>query len=403
MFPKREEDGGKPLEGRRIVVTGRLASMSREEAVNFIEFLGGSYLDHPGEDTDTVVVGSEGWPLRSGGHITRSLEEARRLQESGHPIRIVPESDFLESLGFEGEEFARLYPLEELARIVDVDPLLVRRWMRQGLLTPVKTLRRLAWFDFRQVAAARSLRELLDSGVSQRQLAENVKRIRSWLPEALPGMEVEVEEDGERFLVRFSDGSLAEPGGQLCLDFEKSPEAAPSDPRELPIQERSAEDWFGLGLEWDEEGRYEEALRAWHNVLRLEGGVSPEAAFNMGNALYRLGRKGEALQRFMQAVEQDGDYVQAWNNLGSVLDDLDREEDALEAYRAAVDADPGYADPYFNLAEILHRMGRTDEARPHWQSYLQRDPESPWADQVRARLRGLLQGGVADEDHKTSG
>ena len=36
------------------------------------------------------------------------------------------------------------------------------------------------------------------------------------------------------------------------------------------------------------------------------------ACFNLGNVLYRMGRPEEAAQRFMQTVEIDGNYVEAW-------------------------------------------------------------------------------------------
>ena len=74
---------GTTLEGRAVAITGRLASMTRENAVAAIERLGGRYQMRVDKDTTTLVLGMDGWPLRKDGRLTHALVAARKLQESG--------------------------------------------------------------------------------------------------------------------------------------------------------------------------------------------------------------------------------------------------------------------------------------------------------------------------------
>ncbi|MCA8972084.1 MAG: BRCT domain-containing protein, partial [Planctomycetes bacterium] len=89
------------LEGHEVVLTGRLASMDREEASQHIERAGGRLAQRPTETTQLVVVGAFGWPLARDGQPTRTLLEARELQKRGVPIVIAPEEDFLVALGMD--------------------------------------------------------------------------------------------------------------------------------------------------------------------------------------------------------------------------------------------------------------------------------------------------------------
>ena len=100
-------------------------------------------------------------------------------------------------------------------------------------------------------------------------------------------------------------------------------------------------------------------------------------------------RRDEAAQSFEAAVEKEPDYVEAWNNLGNVQSELGLTLDAQYSYQRALAVAPDYADAHFNLAETLHTSGDIEGAKRHWREYLARDPQSRWADEVRARLQEL--------------
>jgi tetratricopeptide (TPR) repeat protein len=269
-----------------------------------------------------------------------------------------------------GQHGGHLYTVSQMARIVGIPQSRLRSWTRRGLIHPFSVRNRLCFFDFRQVAHARSLQRLLASGVSMHRIRRGLERLRAWSGGAESIADLQAEAGGG-LLVRLRDGALAEPNGQLRLDFASDPVPEPS-----ALRERSGTPWFELGIRAEEEGRLLSALRAYTNELAT-GGPRAEVYFNLGNTLYALGRKLEAVHRFTQATEADPAYVEAWNNLGNALSDT-RPERAIAAYRRALALEPGYADAHYNLAESLAQAGQSAQAREHWRAYLRLAPHDPW-------------------------
>ena len=384
-----------PLRGVELAITGRLASMRRDEATRRVAEAGGSYAQTPTETTQVLVVGQDGPPLGEDGRPTRHLRRARELRDAGHPIRIVPEAEFLDLLGLaeRRSDLARLYTTEQLARILGIPRREITAWRRAGLIEPARLVRRLAFFDYRQVSALKALRELAHSGVKPQRIRRSLHELEGWWPDtdgALAQLET-IEQEGDLF-VRTREGSLAEPSGQLLLDFgARASEASNQAPEARERTESSTglqgeEFWFRRGLALEEEGRPEEAVHAYTQALEA-GHPRPELAFNLGNLMYGLQKTEEAAQCFALATEIEDDYVEAWNNLGNALAELDRADEAIAAFQAAIRLEADYPDPHFNLAETYAAQGRLDEARAHWSEYLALDPHSTWSDEVRKRLR----------------
>ena len=63
-----------------------------------------------------------------------------------------------------------------LADLLGVGVSVIRRWHRRGLIVPAREVRRLAYFDFREVATARHLAELLAAGVSPAAIEKKLAR-----------------------------------------------------------------------------------------------------------------------------------------------------------------------------------------------------------------------------------
>jgi tetratricopeptide (TPR) repeat protein len=386
------------LIGRQIAITGRLASMPRPKAVALIEQLGGHYSPEVTPQTTLLVMGLEGWPLRRDGRLTKSLQAAQQLQREGESIRIISEAEFMGMVGL-GERqdgVRRLFTTEQVCRILGVGRDEFRRWIRLGLVSPVKTVQRLCYFDFEQVSRAKAIASLKSKGVGIGQLRSSLQQLEQWHPQARNSLlQLDLIEDHGDLVLRLPSGQVADFNGQLRIDFtsrkvegeylSQVEALLAAEEEDDNVVSGTFEDWFAVAVRHEEDEDWEEAVRAYHRALMQDGPIA-EVAFNMGNCLYALGRKEAASQRFMQAVENDPEFVEAWNNLGNVLSELTLVEDALDAFRSALRIDPGYADAHFNLGECLHQAGNLEAARRHWREYLKRDPHSTWARRVQRML-----------------
>lgn len=92
--PTKDGDPNHPLFGRKIVVTGMLDAMTRNEALEAITAVGGRSVVQVSGEIDYLVTGAEpGWA---------KLDHARELQAAGHNLRIIDERSFLALLRWPG-------------------------------------------------------------------------------------------------------------------------------------------------------------------------------------------------------------------------------------------------------------------------------------------------------------
>ena len=105
------------LRDREIAITGRMASMSRDDAIRAIRRAGGKYTTTPKQTTTLLVIGSDGPPLDNEGRPTQTLLRARELQGRGQSLDIIDEDAFITRLGLPIGD--RLYTIAQLSRILD--------------------------------------------------------------------------------------------------------------------------------------------------------------------------------------------------------------------------------------------------------------------------------------------
>jgi tetratricopeptide (TPR) repeat protein len=370
------------LRGKQVAFTGRLASLTRREAAALVHAHGGKLTPTVSRRTSFLIVGQEGWPLRQDGRPTAKLRQAHLLQRRGCAIQVLPEEEFLSRLGLDArsDEIRRLHSTAELTRLLQIPRDRLRAWLEAGLVQAVEINHGIAYFDFRQVAGAKTLCELVRAGVTVTRLRGSLEQLRAWagdLTQPLAQLAL-LEKDGD-LLVRVGQ-ALAEPSGQLRLDFsDGNQDLAVAFAQRRP----TADEWFELACQHEDAGRLAEAEQAYRRAL-LEGGPDPVSSFNLGNVLYALGRKAEAAERFHQALELNPEDGECWNNFGTVLAELKRTVEANDAFKRAIQL--GYADAHYSLADLLDQAGETIRATSHWQAYLQRDQQSAWAHYARRRL-----------------
>ncbi len=383
------------LKGRRVAFVGKLGSMSRREAAQLVRRHGAVVVEKPDASVDLAVVGEEELPVPQADGLDEWFDEPTQQAAQQGTLRVITETQLWERLGLvEGpEDIHRLYTPAMLAELLGVSVAVIRRWHRRGLIVPVREVRRLPYFDFREVAAARRLAELLAAGVSPGQIEKKLAALARYLPEVeRPLAQLSVIVRGKEILLRQGDG-LLEPGGQLRFDFESwerepvgltAGEPVVSIPGPEPVA-TSPEEMCRLAAELEEDGQLAAAAEMYRAAMAAAG-PNPEICFQVAELLYRQGDLSAARERYYTAVELDEDYVEARANLGCVLAETGQTDLAVAAFEGALAYHADYADVHYHLARALDELGRRDRSEQHWRAFLELAPESPWAAEARTRL-----------------
>jgi tetratricopeptide (TPR) repeat protein len=300
----------------------------------------------------------------------------------------------------------RLYTPAMLAELLGVPAAAIRRWHRQGALQEVKCVRRLPYFDFQEVAIARRLAQLLKAGCSLRVIDRRLEELKRLLPDVeRPLADPSLVIEGRRLYLRRGD-ELAEPCGQMLLDFDARDEDdehshatisftrfAAAHPAVIASSDEDHTDAIHAlvdrleqdALDWEDEGHLDRAAEAYRTLL-IAAGPTAEINFALADLLYRAGDLSAARERYYAALELDEEFVEARAALGCVLAETGELELAAATFEGALGFHPDFADVHFHLANTLERLDRRDEAEAHFRAFLELAPESPWAEAARDRL-----------------
>jgi Flp pilus assembly protein TadD len=119
-----------------------------------------------------------------------------------------------------------------------------------------------------------------------------------------------------------------------------------------------------LGVALARGGRLGEATYHYSQALRIKPDRA-EVHNNLGNALAAQGNVDRAVDHYYQALEIDPNNARAYNNLGNLLANQGKTEEALNHYTEALRLEPDYVGAHYNLGTALAEQGRTEEAINH--------------------------------------
>lgn len=357
------------LQGKRVAFVGKLASMSRRDAAKLVRQHGAAVLERPDASAHLAVVGEEELPLPEADGLDEWFDEPTRQAVERGTLAVITETELWQQLGLvdRQQDIQRLYTPAMLAELLGLSVAVIRRWHRRGLIVPVREVRRLAYFDFQEVATARRLAELLAAGVSPAAIEKKLAALARYLPGVQrPMAQLSVIVQGKEILLRQGDG-LIEPGGQLRFDFEvregEPPAVRPSDELsqpEPPSTPASPEQMCRAAAELEEDDQLGAASEMYRAAMAAAG-PTPEICFQVAELLYRQGDLCSARERYYMAIELDEDYVEARANLGCVLAETGQRDLAVAAFEGALAYHREYADVHYHLARALDGNG---SARP---------------------------------------
>ena len=397
-----EQLGPVELSGKRIALAGKLGGMNRREAANLLRSFSASVVDLDAPAIDWVVIGAEESPLSEAELLSPELLAAA----AGGTVEVIAETELWQRLGLVDIErsIKRFYTPAMLANLLGVSVRVIRRWHRRGLIVPVRTMHKLPYFDFQEVATARRLAELVAAGASPQAIEERLRELAEVLPEvARPLAQLSVLVEGRHVLLRQGEG-LIEPGGQLRFDFAASEQGVAADaespeilslasqaagrqaiagdhltafPPAEPVAEDAADDLLSAVYESEDAGDLTSAIDHCRAILARDG-LRADICFLLGELLYRDGQIEAARERYFCAIELDDTFVEARTSLACVLAETGRHDLAIAALRGVLSLHEDCPDAHYHLATILEEQGQHEEAAEHWQRLQQLAPDSPW-------------------------
>ena len=411
---------------------GWLMSMTHREARSLVATAGGQVVRSPSGNASVLVVGNGDKRLRATSQVSSVTIRARRYKNRFANLNLLSEMEFLEIFGLSEkiENLGRLFTAAQISRVLGVPTRDIRSWIRQRLIQPAKTMRRLRWFDFREITVVQTVKMLIDQGLTAAHISNSIQELSSWLPSHKTTMtQFELFAHSTELAVRLKTGILADPRGQLLFDFDHDRPTAeispifPSNVECVPdvVQEmsfvfgyeeeqfslnfdstvlnhrnpstsdrsgQSLDELFRLAVLAEDTGDWELA-RFFYDQALARNNSDPEILFNYGNVLYQQGYKLAAAKNYLRAIIIDPHYLEPFNNLGNSLAEIGRLDDAIRIYRHVLSLRPDYVDARSNLAETLVSIGSYEEARFHWMYCLAIEPNCPWADITYSLLRSL--------------
>jgi hypothetical protein len=169
--------------------------------------------------------------------------------------------------------------------------------------------------------------------------------------------------------------------------------------------------YFEMGNSYKRLNRLDEAIRCYHSALteyfalieapgraleaddyvkrlRLMGLRLEHILFNMGLANLQNGNLQEAEKAYLQAIQINDKFPEAYNDLAVVYGDMGRYDKAENITREGLKIAPDNALLHYTLGAILEITGRREEARPEFEETLRLNPDKVEAREGLKRLQG---------------
>ena len=270
------------------------------------------------------------------------------------------------------------YSARHAAQLIGLTESAVRSCIRDGLVGTPGTVP--AQLSFRDLAALRTVKALVDAGMPLPRVRKELVRIQRTLAPGASISELTVEARGDQVHVCGSDG---EPlyQGQLVLPLDPSQSAPSPAPqgelRELPrapdvptpafVPPASAEQWIQRAMVLEERDPVA-AIEAYRRSLRIRPECT-EAWINLGRLFAESGDATAAHDCFRSALDLDPADATAYYNLGVIAQDAGNEGDAISLYRRALELDPQLAEAHYNLATLFDQSGDSRSAIRHINEY----------------------------------
>jgi tetratricopeptide (TPR) repeat protein len=157
---------------------------------------------------------------------------------------------------------------------------------------------------------------------------------------------------------------------------------------------------FDLGNALYKLGRLDEAVASYDKAIEFKPD-NDAAWYNRGVALHKLGRLDDAVASYDRAIEFKPDKDEAWNNRGVALRKLDRLDEAVASLERAIEFKPDNDEAWNNRGNTLDTLGRLDDAVASYDRAIEFKPDNDaaWYNRgIALRKLGRLDEAIASYD-----
>ena len=170
---------------------------------------------------------------------------------------------------------------------------------------------------------------------------------------------------------------------RVVQSIEENPEA--------PRIDKALAGAIDLAIDFQRQGRIEEAAQQWRAIAsfeeRLDPDLAAEAWFSVGY-LVQHGDREASIDAYTQAIRLRPTFADAYYNRGNVESDLSRYQEAIADYGRSIDHEPS-ARAYFNRGNAHLDAGECRRSIEDYDNAARRD-ESYRASASHNRVRGLI-------------
>ncbi len=155
-------------------------------------------------------------------------------------------------------------------------------------------------------------------------------------------------------------------GMSVCASAQRAKSASaqrvtpPPAQQATPATDKEAQTQLDVGQAAYEQGRYDDALRAYNKVIALAANqpkTAATASLRIGNVHMSERQYDRALAAYQRAVTLNPNYAEAYNHLGEALGQSQQYDRALAAFSRAVVLDPQLLRARYNTGITYGRLG----------------------------------------------
>ncbi|HLH01183.1 MAG TPA: tetratricopeptide repeat protein [Bryobacteraceae bacterium] len=163
--------------------------------------------------------------------------------------------------------------------------------------------------------------------------------------------------------------------GRLDYDQRRYQEAVAKLTRAVELDPNAPRAWDSLGLAFDMQGQMQLSLNAFEKASTLNRNQPHPSAWpphNLGYLLLRMNQPEAAVTALEESLRYDPSLAIAHYHLARALEKLGRTGDAIVHYKQAIALDRTSTDACYSLATLYRKLNRKSEADEMFAEYRRR-------------------------------